>query len=291
MACDGRIELREMVLAKRQRVALGRGGFAALLAGPLVLWGTVAAPGPGNVTSPTPAPLSASVVSASTAGDVLSLTIACRNGSSTGICSGPIMLTSHVTSRAGKTIAVASSAEPKTTVSEVAGGSYAVATGKRATLTLSLNSTGQGLLDQFYRLPSTLVVGGTTSITRSVTFSYRRIRSPISFTWAFTRSYTVVQELTITGLPPASADPEVTVVCHSGGCPFAQRAFSPHGGRLALASAFKASHLRPGAAVELEITASNRIGKVAVFTIRSGQSPTLAERCLPPGAPRPTDCA
>lgn len=236
-----------------------------------------------TLKSPTP------TVSPATVGDHLALTIACGNGSAGTVCAGPITVTSHVTTEAGRTIAVAARAHRrKTTNVTVAGGSYSIATGHKATINLTLNAAGRKLLTELYKLPSTLRIGGTTALTRTVTFSYRRIRSPISFTWDFNARYSVAQELTISGLPSKSA---VEVICHRGGCPFRRRSFHPHTRQLALASDLEHSHLAPGATLELEITATNDVGKVAIFTIRSGARPSLGERCLPPGARRPTACA
>ena len=251
-----------------------------------------------TVTSGSPT----SIVSATASGDKVTLTLACNSDALPGACDGPVIVTSHVTTQAGKAIAVDSSVKPekkkkkkkkkkttkKTTVAKVASGSYSVAPGKRLTLELTLNSTGQKLLDQFYRLPATVTVNATAPITKAVAFSYGRIRSPFSFTWVFNAGFSVAQKLTITGLPHK---PKVTVICHGGGCPFARRTFSPHGKQLALASDLKHRHLAPHTTLELEITAANDVGKVAIFTILSGQSPSLAERCLPPGARKPVVCA
>ena len=238
----------------------------------------------------------ATIVSASASGDHVALTFACNGGAATNRCAGPVTLTSHVTTRGDATIGVDASVKQnkkakrpkKTTVVKVASGSYSVATGNRVTVKLTLNSAGQKLLSRFYRLPSTVKVGGTTPITKAVAFSYGRIRSPFSFTWVFNAGFSVAQKLTITGLPHK---PKVTVICHGGGCPFARRTFSPHGKQLALASDLKHRHLAPHTTLELEITAANDVGKVAIFTILSGQSPSLAERCLPPGARKPVVCA
>ncbi len=246
----------------------------------------------------TPRALSAAITSASTSGSTLMLTIACNHGASTQTCSGPISVSSHVTTERGSTVAVAATKsfkhkrKPKpppklTKVVSVGGGSYAVATGRQVTVKFTLSPAGQKLLSQFYKLPTTVTIGGTTALKRTAIFSYRVIHSPISFTWAFSRSSSVAQQLTVSGVPSGGM---VMVICHGGGCPFAKRTFSPRRGRVALASAFKHSALRPGATLELEITAAKSVGKVASFTIRSGQQPSLAESCLPPGTRRPTRC-
>jgi hypothetical protein len=271
-----------------------RGGFTVVtVLGVLGAWAWVAAPGRGAVTPGPPQPLRASLVSASTSGDVLSLVLACHGGSSSSsidTCAGRINLTSDVTTRGSSTLAVAArNTRPKVvTVETVCSGPYAVRSGLRETVAVTLNATGEALLSQFYRLPSTLAVSGTLALTRRVVFRYPRIVSPISFTWAFNPRFTVAQELAISRVPAVAM---VEVVCLGGGCPFAMRSFPPVGHRVALTPAFRGSHLRPHTTLELEITATNHVGKVAVFTIQSGQQPTLRENCLPPGAKGPTRCA
>jgi CSLREA domain-containing protein len=248
----------------------------------------------GDISFTTPRLVSASLVSASSSGAGLALTISCNYGSPTDRCTGPITVSSHVSTRAGKTVAVAASThrKPKSkpkkiTVVKLATGSYSVAAGTRVTVKLALSATGRKLLNEFYRLPTTVTVGGTTPITKPVTFSYSRIRSPVAFTWVFNPRYSIAQELTITGLP---SKPKVKVICHGRGCPFTVRTFSPHGKRLALAPLLRHSHVAPHTTLELDITATNAIGKVVIFTIVSGRIPVETQRCLPPGVHRPRAC-
>jgi CSLREA domain-containing protein len=254
----------------------------------------------GDGTFVTLPAVAASIESASTQGAVLSLTIHCGGGIATDTCAGKITIRSHVTSKNGQTIAVASRAKPKhhkpghhkpkgtTKVVTIATGSYSAHTGKRVKLEIKLNRTGQKLLTQRFTVPATLSVSGTTRLSRKVTFQYPLITSPISFTWAFTASSTVAQQLTITRVPTGG---KVTVLCNGGGCPFAKRAFTPRHGKVALAPRLHNGHLRPGATLELNITATNRVGKVAIFKIHSGRQPTLIEQCLPPGTRKPSKCA
>ena len=261
--------------------------------------GPVAEPAPAATTVPigTPAfPSAAHIASHVTSGPVLSLTIACKGGPPTAMCSGPIDLTSNVRTRGDKVLAVKATEHTKVErndkpaaveVEAVGSGSYSVPTGSRVTVQVTLNSTGLALLSRFYVLRATLTLGGTTSRTRNVTFRYVRIRSPISFTWVFSRSSTVAQQLAVSSVPPEGT---VEVICRGGGCPFAMRRFTPSGGRVVLSPAFKGKRLRPKATVELEITAPNRIGKVASFRIGSGALPSLVELCLPPGAKSPMRC-
>jgi hypothetical protein len=230
-------------------------------------------------------------------GPTATLTFICTGGSSGQTCSGPITSSAHVTTQGNSTVAVRPSVDRKkkpkpkpkvTKVVTVATGSYSIATGGRTTVTIALNSAGQKLLTQFYKLPTTLTIGGIAATSRTVTFSYSVIRSPISFTWAFNASFSMEQALSVSSVPPGG---KVTVICHGGGCPFGKRAFSPRGGRVSLTSALAHSKLRPHTTITLEITATNQVGKVALFTILSGQQPALAESCLPPGARSPSRCA
>jgi hypothetical protein len=83
----------------------------------------------------------------------------------------------------------------------------------------------------------------------------------------------------------------VALICHGRGCPFArQRSALKNGGRIALAPQLRQRHLQPGATVELDITAANSVGKVAVFRMRSNAQPALSTSCLPPGSRHPVPC-
>jgi hypothetical protein len=59
-------------------------------------------------------------------------------------------------------------------------------------------------------------------------------------------------------------------------------------GRLELS--LKGNDLRPGTTLELDVTATDDVGKVAIFNLRRGQQ-TLVEKCLPPGARSPSHFA
>jgi streptogramin lyase len=247
--------------------------------------------------TPTPiisaAPLGATLTSVSTSGATATLTISCA-GAPSQVCQGPIALSSHVTTQAGRTKAVAarSSSKPKprpkvTKLETIASGSYAVAAGQSATVELRLNSTGTKLLDQLYRLAATLTIGGTSSIGGSTVFTYGRLHVSADANWTFTKTFSSVVNLTLSGLPSVS---KVTVICHGNGCPFSRRSSSPKHGKLILTSLLEQRHLSPHATVELEITATNDIGEVILFTINSGKQPTRALRCLAPGTRTPAAC-
>jgi hypothetical protein len=230
-----------------------------------------------DATFTTLPPLTASIAGASTVGPALALTVACNGGSGPGTCAGTIRLTSRVRLGRGRAHTV-----------KVAGGSYSVSTGRRVTVEVKLNRLARRLLSERYALATSVKLDGTTPLSRSVTFSYPVIKSPISFTWNFAANGSALAtELTVTHIPRGG---KVTVICHGGGCPFVKRRFAPRHRSVVLAPVFAHSPLRPGATVVLEVTAANRVGKVKTFTIRSGVRLGVSRQCLPPGANRPARC-
>jgi hypothetical protein len=251
----------------------------------------------GDITFTTTPPLAASLPTVANSGGTLTLTFACGGGAPGQTCDGPITLTSQVTTHGGSAVAVSASAAKKkkpkpkpkgvTKTVPVGGGSYSVASGSSTTVKVKLNSKGMKLLQQFYTLPATLTVAGTTAMSQKVTFKFAVVKSPISFTWAFSPRSTTAQQLIVSKIP---AKGTVTVTCSGGGCPFPKRTFKPHGGKVDLAPSFKRG-LKPHATVVIEITAPNEVAKVAIFKIQSGAQPTLNELCQPPGVHKPTRCA
>jgi hypothetical protein len=199
-----------------------------------------------------------------------------------------------VTTKAGSPIAIAAGgrgrnkpAKPVTTLVTVARGSYTATGGGSGVVTLELNAAGLRLLDARYRVPATITIGGTTELTRAVTFSYPRVGASLRYLWGFGTTASTVDRLTVSAIPSGA---HVEVICHGGGCPFATRSFKPRHGRVALASAFKGSHLHVRATLELEIARAGSVAQVEIFTIRSGRSPSVAVLCLPPGVRKPARC-
>jgi hypothetical protein len=247
-------------------------------------------------TSP---PATARINSASVSGTTLTVKIGCNGGASGTRCSGPVVLTSRVTTHGKTVVGVATVAKKKpkkpkkpktvTKTQTLAKRSYSMASGHTQTIKLSLNAAGKKLLNQFYRVPARLSITGTSTVSRSVVFSYGRLHISPTYTWAFGKAFSFATELTLGGLPKKS---KVTVICRGHGCPFSKRTFSaPKHGKLALASALKQRHLSPHSTVELQITAPGDVGEVVVFTIVSGKQPTEAFRCLVPGSRSPAACA
>lgn len=252
----------------------------------------------GDISFTTAAPLATVINGAPTTGPVLSLTITCAHGNPGDVCKGPIALTAHQTMQGGRLVAVASAVgqkkpgkhqpKRKTTKVTVAAANYSFASGKKKTLKLSLNKAGQALLTHFYRLPTTLSIGGTTPLSRTITFSYRRLHLSPAYQWAFSNTFAFATQLTVSGLPRKS---HVAVVCRGGGCPFTKKSFAaPKHGKLQLAPALQQRHLTVGAIVDLQITATNTVGEVVRFTVLSGKLPKESFLCLPPGARTPSAC-
>ena len=220
-------------------------------------------------------PLSASIANASTLGSALRLTIACGGGSGPGTCTGAIQLTARQPGKRHHTV-------------KVAARSYSVHSGGRTTVRIVLNRTGLTMLAQHYTLSTTLSLRGTTHLSRSVTFKYKRIKADVPFTLSFSPNSSVANQLAVTGIPRGG---KLTVTCRGGGCPFARRTFAAHRGHVELTPLFKHASLRSGARLEFEVTAPNRVGYVETLVIRSGQKPTVTKLCLPPGTSRPARCA
>ena len=246
-----------------------------------------------------------SISNSSTTGPQLILTLACNGGTSGSRCSGPIALTSKVTSQGKSLVAVsASAAKPKpkpkpkpkkggapkkvTKTMTVGKGAFSVASGHTATVRLKLNATGLKLLSQFYKLPTKVSLGGSAPASKNVTFSYARLHVVPAYQWAFSKTFAFATQLALSGLPRKS---HVAVVCRGGGCPFSKKAVAtPKKGKLDVAPVLKQRHLKVGSTVDLQITATNTVGEVVRFTILSGKLPKESFLCLPPGARSPSAC-
>ena len=234
-------------------------------------------------------PLTASIARATTTGSALSVTIACAGGSGPGQCAGKIQLTARAITNKAHAARRTHKKHPVGKPVTVASGSYSVASGSSVTVKMRLNRMGQKLLSAHYVLSATLSLRGTTPLTRAVTFRYGKLKALISYTWSFPpgSSSAAATELTVSPLPRGGS---VVVICRGGGCPFSMRRFAPRDGRVVLAPTFRHNPLHPGATLQLEALAPNRVGKVDIFGIRSGQNVTVVQQCLPPGTTRPARC-
>ncbi len=135
-----------------------------------------------SLTFTTPVALTATVGFGAVKGSVLSVRLACTAGGSR--CTGALRLSSRVTTRGTKIVAVAATATRKTkgprrrtTVRTVGSGRYSIASGQTKVAKLSLNASGRRLLKAHRRLPALLAVSGSAKLSRKVTFIYRPPRA------------------------------------------------------------------------------------------------------------------
>jgi hypothetical protein len=267
-------------------------GFTTI--GPDVGFTTPPAPPPPTPpTPPPPPPPPSPSMIASGIGPTDLLTFTCQ-GAGGQTCAGGFTVTAHVRELGTTPVAVTArkhKKKPKPRIVQVnlGSGSYRVAGGSSRTITFTLNSTGRKLLSKFWTVPTTFtfsVTSGNPLSPQRVIFLYPRITSPIAFDWIFHPSFTTVAQLVVSGVPAGGT---VKVGCSGPGCPFANRSFN-HKRRVGLTGPFAGAHLAPGTKLEILITAANRVGKVAIFTIQSGAAPTEVTLCLPPGSRRPRKC-
>ena len=75
------------------------------------------------------------------------------------------------------------------------------------------------------------------------------------------------------------------MTCDGKGCPFAKRSRQvPPNGKVGFTGALDGEKLKPGAVIEVRITAAGWIGKVVRYTVRTGKLPKAQTLCLAPGA-------
>ena len=222
-------------------------------------------------------------------GSSASVSVDC-SGAAEQTCSGTYTVTTQEHLKGKTIVAVTASAKPKETSKTVmiASGSYHISSDKTSTIKVSLNKTGKSLLTRFYKVAASLKITGHKTATKSVTFSYTVIKSPVNFTWVFSPKFTLAQELSVAHIPSKG---KVEAICHGGGCPFGSKGFAPKHGSVNVATGLGEHHLTPGATLEIEVTAPDDVGKVVEFTIESGREPSIKSLCLPPGDSKPAACA
>jgi hypothetical protein len=82
----------------------------------------------------------------------------------------------------------------------------------------------------------------------------------------------------------------VTVRCRGGGCPRRVGRVVATNGSATLTAHFKGRRLRPGAVVEVRVTAPGTVGRAVRWTVRRNKPPRGRRLCLPPGARAPGAC-
>jgi hypothetical protein len=252
-----------------------------------------------DFTFTTASPLSTATTVAGLSGATASVTVACNGGVGGQSCSGPVTLTSHVTSSGKTVLAVAASAarggnrkrKPKTVVTDetVGSGSYTVASGAKATVALKLNATGLKLLADLYKLPVTVTLGGATPSSSTATFSYPVISTKIRYSFSSRGGALLIRNLNFIGKPPTGA--RLTVVCGKGACSPRKRTIPLSHGRIALAPGVKVVSLPLGAVAYFELTASGDVGRVLVLDNAGSGRLVASKLCLPPGLKSPSRCA
>jgi hypothetical protein len=107
--------------------------------------------------------------------------------------------------------------------------------------------------------------------------------------WRAFKRYTRVSRLTVLGIPRNAT---LALRCNGGECPFARRPQRfPNGARTAsLTKLFKQRKLRIGATLEVQITATDWVGRLVRFKMRASRIPSVTVRCLRPGAKSPSRC-
>jgi hypothetical protein len=118
-----------------------------------------------------------------------------------------------------------------------------------------------------------------------------RIAARVTYEWAVYARFTRVRRLAVVDLPAGAT---VAVRCSGRGCPPRRRlrpvVVSRPTPRLNLRRPFRRRELRPGAVIEVTITAPNVFGKRVRYTIRRRAVPTRRQRCLAPGTTTPARC-
>jgi hypothetical protein len=115
-----------------------------------------------------------------------------------------------------------------------------------------------------------------------------RLFAVVSSSWSVTRRGARARRLTVREAPPGA---QVTVLCRgSRSCPFRSRRLAVDAeGSAALRPLFP-HRLRPGAGLEIRITAADMIGRVVRYRIERGEVPVGRTLCLAPGASEPAKC-
>jgi Ca2+-binding RTX toxin-like protein len=116
-----------------------------------------------------------------------------------------------------------------------------------------------------------------------------KVAAQIQASWTLNKAYAKLARLNVSKVP---AGGKVEVLCSGKGCAFSRRAATVKGGKASLAKLFKARKLKPGAVIEIRVTAPGKTGQVVRFTVRKGKkTPTRSTLCLAAGAAKPAACA
>ncbi len=120
--------------------------------------------------------------------------------------------------------------------------------------------------------------------------SFPTVAATVSSGWKVFARHTRLTSLKVKGAP-AGAKVRITCKTKRKGCPFKRKSTTADAqGKVALTKRFKGARLRPGAVIEVRVSAEGAIAKVLRITIRKGKAPRRVTLCLPPGAAKPRAC-
>jgi Putative metal-binding motif len=118
--------------------------------------------------------------------------------------------------------------------------------------------------------------------------AYPTLDAPITNRWLFGTTTRVIL-LEVKGVP-AGATVKVRCKTKAKGCPFRSKRVAVKRGKAKLTSLFKHRKLKPGARIDVSITAPAAIGKLVRFTMRRNKIPKAQALCIRPGAKPAARC-
>jgi hypothetical protein len=137
-----------------------------------------------------------------------------------------------------------------------------------------------------FRVDATDNAGNAATASRGYTVLPRRAPSiKLAFDFIRTASSTTFTSLRVKGVPRGS---RVRAGCRPrrGGCPARGLTKRKARGTVTLGS-FVGKRLAPGTVIDVRVTRAGTIGAVKLMRTRAGGAPSIATRCLPPGAKKP----
>jgi hypothetical protein len=116
-----------------------------------------------------------------------------------------------------------------------------------------------------------------------------KVAAQIQASWTLNKAFAKLRKLNVSKVP---AGGKVQVLCTGKGCAFARKSAPVKGGGASLVKLFKGRKLKPGAVIEVRVTAPGMTGQVVRFTVRKGKkTPARSTLCLALGAAKPAACA
>lgn len=94
-------------------------------------------------------------------------------------------------------------------------------------------------------------------------------------------THTTIARLAVTGLPSIAT---LQLRCSGSGCPFQVRTLKTVRAKATAAALLAQRRLRPGAVVEVRLTAPGYVGKASRYAIRARRVPLRRDYCLTPGS-------